>query len=87
MSNRRPNVTALLATILLLVVLLPAGYMGSYYAMLTPKSQWFTFDGSSFPKYEPDYRVHNDWVHLLYWPAHRLDRTIRPEYWGDFEFE
>ena len=75
-----------LAALLLVIVLLLAGYMGAYYGMLEGQMgvvrhgdyRDFGFDYPSVPFY----RGHNEWLEMVFTPANTIDRWIRPEYWG-----
>ncbi len=31
--------------------------------------------------YEPQYRIADDVCRRLFWPAHQVDRRMRPDYW------
>ena len=74
MPNPRTSTTGVLAAVLLVIVLLPAGYLGAYYAMVDRVYlEWETI---------PDYRVEGDAVNVFFEPAHWIDRSIRPGYWG-----
>lgn len=72
MPNRRPT-TAWLTLVLIAVVLLPAAYMGVYYAMV---DRMFLEWGTT-----PIYRVEGDAIGVLFEPAHWVDRHVRPGYW------
>ena len=74
MPHSRPN--AGLLAVVLVVVLLPAAYMGSYYAMFRTTNP---FGG------DPMYRVESPAVSAFFWPAHqvrlswdRLRREVSP---------
>ena len=81
---RRSNATANIAAILLVIALLPAGYMGAYYLMLDNSAD--SFDSVLFAlggEKRPVYRVRNEFVADIFWPAHQIDRSIRPAHWRD----
>ena len=87
MPRSRLN-AGLFAAIVLVIVLLPAGYMGVYYAML--ESQTYVVDPALADPQDfgyddliiPLYYGHNEWLEWIFTPANKLDRLIRPEYWG-----
>jgi hypothetical protein len=92
---RRPTLTLLVAVVLALVLLI-GGYMGAYYAML--KEGWEPrYSGVPHPptksadefaaavfdfEMAPAYRIDGEIVVSMFWPAHQLDRVIRPKRWS-----
>ena len=72
MPRQRPSTTAFFAVILVVFLLLPAAYMGAYFALVihTP-----TFVGPWV-----SYRI--DGVEPFFRPPHWLDRQLRRDYWG-----
>ena len=81
MSRPRPT-TGLLAALLLVIVLLPAGYMGAYYAMLTePPAPSSGYDCTVYADWLPYYRVQNATVYRFFKPAHKVDQRLRPHRW------
>ena len=77
----------LVAVALASLLLLTAAYFGAYYAMLSDEVA-FEMDGddSYFLAGEtwPVYRV--DGVDGFFWPAHQIDRRIRPSRWHVLTF-
>lgn len=61
------------------VFMLPVLYFGSYLALMQPGS--FAL-GGTFTKYA-DYRYGGLYAARFFYPAHLLDRRIRPAYWQD----
>jgi len=76
---RRPSLAPLVAVVLA-AVLLPAAYMGIYYAML--KGGVRSKDSYGVLIIVPDYRVGGKVVSRLLVPAHEIDRFFRPVYWN-----
>ena len=77
MKSRKHPTTAILAAILLAILLLLAGYMGAYYANVRPERMML---GNRVLYASVFYRVGGLAAHKVFWPAHRIDRRIRPEY-------
>jgi hypothetical protein len=59
------------------VVTLLAGYVGLYYATVSPRHAW------ALPTL-PDYGAAQPVAEVLFWPVHRIDRKLRPEAWKGF---
>jgi hypothetical protein len=78
MNRPAPLIAGFAAALALLCV----AYLGSYYAllkgMITPSG-----GGAPVVYSEPVYRSEASFVRAGLEPAHRLDRWIRPGYWGD----
>ena len=77
MTKPRTN-AGWLAVMLLVIVLLPVGYMGAYYSLVDP--QTYLRIGLPSVTYA-EYRIGGDASKVLFWPAHQCDRAIRPNYW------
>ena len=80
--NRSTHLSVLLIAVVLL--LLPAAYMGAYYGMLDDSTA--RFEGVLLElggRRLPEYHVKGEFVPNVFWPAHQIDRLIRPNYWGD----
>ena len=76
MTRPAPIIAGILAALLLLF----GAYMGSYYALLSG------IDYEADPQTAvvwpvPIYRVNGDAVGDFLWPAHQVDRMIRPADW------
>ena len=79
MSNRRTYTAPALTALLLL--LLPALYVGSYVALV--KRSW-PMVGSAAPDgtpYDAKYKITGSLPETIFAPAHWADRLIRPGYW------
>ena len=71
----RKQLPALFAAILLVIVLLPAGYMGAYYVTVQRNLE----GASGFTVTPvPSYRYGGE---TFFWPAFAVDRRIRQDYW------
>jgi hypothetical protein len=82
MHYRTPNSVLIVSGIVALLVLLPAAYMGAYYAMLAPVHCYRM--GCSHQKAESIavYRGKFDSLSaVVFKPANRLDRILRPSRW------
>jgi hypothetical protein len=78
MTQERRSFALLVGTLLLL---LPALYVGSYYALV---EQYLTGPGWHQLHREPRYRyIDCEPVRLLYRPMYQIDRQVRPAYWCD----
>ena len=77
MPRARPHV-GIITAILLVIVLLPAAYMGAYYALL--KERFYTGPRSPWSPV-PVYHIEASWLDSALGPAHDIDREIRPDYW------
>ena len=66
------------AAVMLAVVLLPAAYMGAYFALLRSP---LIVGKPNNSRRVPLYRVSNAWVSSALAPGHQIDRLIRPGYW------
>ena len=76
MSKPRPT-TAFLAAILLVIVLLPAGYMGAYYWMVEPyAAPAATLNEVTYVYVSVDYRFGGEFSRRLFAPAHYLDKHV-----------
>lgn len=85
MSRKQP--TPYFTTTLLLILLLPAGYMGAYYAMLDGiEVREPALDSRGLWKiaFVPMYRVDGQFVESFFSPAQCIDRHIRWERWNGF---
>jgi hypothetical protein len=94
-SMRRPSL-APVAVVLSVLALLFAGYMGAYYG-LVKRTVTMTGGGWSFDVVNgkvinlthaaPDftavatYGFGGEIASRAFWPAHQVDRRIRPDYW------
>ena len=74
MTRPAPIIAGTLAAILLLF----GAYMGAYYVLLVGP-----IDFGHRSNVLPVYRSSMQGTDTVMWPAHRLDRLIRPDYWGD----
>jgi hypothetical protein len=79
MTRPAPIIAGIVAALLLLF----GAYMGAYYVML-----WFRMPVAPdsiirHEVYDPAYRSNHAWVRTALQPANKLDRLIRPGYWGD----
>ena len=74
MTRPAPIIAGTLTALLLLF----GAYMGGYYALLKGVDGWGGYGESA----KPEYRVNAQVVSVPLWPAHQLDRLIRPGYWG-----
>ena len=64
------------------IVLLPAAYMGAYYAVLNHE---LVAMNDNWGAYQPVYRLDFPGVKTFFRPAHEVDRLIRPGEWeGDW---
>jgi hypothetical protein len=75
---RRPNLAPVAAVVAVLVLLL-AGYMGAYYAMLEGRDYKVVtrhYVADSIPLYRDNGAI----VNGLFWPA----RRIRPNHWSSY---
>ena len=65
---------ALAGVVAVSVALLLVGYVGAYYALVTPISSrtiiW------------PAYPAANDEAFVFFWPIHQIDRKLRPRVWN-----
>jgi hypothetical protein len=79
---RRPTLAPLIA-IVPAVVLLFGGYVGAYYAMLERGliNDEVTDDPRPWGELVPLYRIQGAPTEYALWPAHQIDRLIRPNYW------
>lgn len=76
---------------LVVALTLPLLYIGSYLAMLTPREvslPGFLVVGvpkatSELRWREAEYRVANDILKVVFWPANWVDMKLRPEFWGE----
>ena len=66
---------------------LVAIYAGSYLVIVTPKrtvTRMFDTEGLAdvvTPEVYPEYRIGGAVAPCLFWPAHELDRQVRPGTW------
>lgn len=84
MGIRRNTIVPPLA-VLLILLLLPALYMGAYYALLKDQISLASPPAPGVPfdlMLEPVYRIDSPIVDTALEPAHRIDRALRPDYWG-----
>jgi hypothetical protein len=65
---------AIAVAVVLAVAVLFVGYVVGYYALPTP-----IFQGSMG---YPHYRAGGEISSQVFMPIHRLDRRLRPDYWG-----
>ena len=80
MSNTSTKGTGVIAAALLVIVLLPSGYMGAYYAMLDDtRAVQESADG--WAMLVPSYRLQGEAVECFFRPAHEVDQWLRPGYW------
>ncbi len=63
--------------VVIAALMLPAVYMGAYYAMIAPD---VPFIGP-----EPTYRIDSPVVDNALRPAHRVDRWMRPDRWKPYQ--
>ena len=83
MPRPRPN-AGLFAAILLVIVLLPAGYMGAYYAAAERVEVVMESEpGGSTRSVSCLYRFGGMPAYSFFLPAHEIDRKVRPAYWGE----
>ena len=81
MATSRGNIGSLAGLLLgVLLLVLPASYMGAYYGLVQRGLPW----SWRSPAYTAEYRIGGEAAETFFWPAHRIDRRIRPEYWGDY---
>ena len=80
-SNSELGYYRLRAVLLVIVtaVVLAAGYLGAYYG-LVERGLPYSFRAVYFPA---EYRTGGAAAETFFWPAHQLDRRIRPSYWGE----
>ena len=85
MPRTRSHTAGLLAVLLLLIVVLPAAYMGTYYALLVGKRALTIEEWISGAPVEPlpEYRFDDPVVNSGLAPAHQVDRFLRGEYWSE----
>lgn len=74
-----------LLTHLWAVVLLLSAYIGAYYLTATPVLVAITFPaGNIGAENHCVYTFHNWSIpDAIFWPAHQLDRCLRPEIWRE----
>lgn len=78
MSEKR-TINAVL--VLAVALLLPLLYLGSYWALINDGiHSGYTVVGASI-YLEPTYKVGGDAAEFFYWPAHMLDKRLRPNRW------
>ena len=77
----RSNATANVAAILLVIAMLPVGYMGAYYAMLDGTYYVSRLRESVEPGYRFDACTGAQLGRNLLEPAHQIDRWMRPQRW------
>jgi hypothetical protein len=79
---RRHNF-ARVAPALLALLLIPAAYMGSYYALLKAGGNITTWNDVRVHgrRTHPAYRMEGDFVRAVFRPAHEVDRRLRPKRW------
>ena len=68
------------AALLLLAIVLPAAYMGAYYGIVVRQRMMM---GNYMAGAFVSYRYGGSAAETFFWPAHKLDRKLRPEYWGE----
>ena len=82
MSERRQPPTFLVATLVMLL-LIPLAYMGTYYGMLS--GTVYLADDSAVSISDiymgPEYRFENGLLRFALEPAHQVDRLLRPDHW------
>ncbi len=76
-DKRSTGLLPLLVVAVVVIVLMPAAYMGAYYVLLEG-----VFADSVAQEFQPRYRWKNMTVFRLFVPANNLDRNIRPNYWN-----
>ena len=59
--------------VIAVVVLLLVAYVGSYVLLVDKGYPGMVVD--------PVYRVGGRPAEIFYWPAHQIDRSVRPEHW------
>ena len=65
--------------IVIVLLLLPVLYVGSYLALVTPGEFQRLSDGSYYwPRH---YRMGNSWAGYVFFPLENVDRRIRPTVW------
>ena len=81
MPRARSNIGWL--AVVLAILLLLAGYMGSYYGMLC--GHVYLADTSAVSIGDiylgPEYRFEHGFVRSVLSPAHQIDRWLRPDHW------
>jgi hypothetical protein len=86
MTNRAPLITAIV------LLLLPALYVGSYLALVVPKGATYEFvpmdpkllvgvSEVGFTLRKIHYRTGSGLAERLYWPLEQIDRKLRPGAW------
>lgn len=78
MSNRAP------LTVAIALLLLPVLYVGSYFALVSPRPIGVTVPAGK-PFVLRHYHVAPDFAERFYWPLEQLDRKVRPEAWFMFD--
>jgi hypothetical protein len=82
MAKKRRNTRKRLIAVLLSLLLIPAAYVGAYYGMQDGCTADLDPSGRVIPEYRPVYRVGGAMVEYALWPAHQLDRWLRPDHWA-----
>jgi hypothetical protein len=81
MEKQSQSHAALIVAIVLL--LLPVLYLGSYFALVVPRSVLVPITGpigeSGF--LVRHYRYGGDWAERAFWPLEQIDRKVRPRAW------
>jgi hypothetical protein len=80
MEEKRPIIGPVLAALVLLL-LLPSVYLGSYYLSMEPLNSVVIKDEFMRLGKVPDYHWGTPWSDILYSPAHWIDCRLRPQFW------
>ncbi|WP_425617246.1 hypothetical protein NA78x_000919 [Anatilimnocola sp. NA78] len=77
MTTRAPLIIAIV------LLLLPVLYVGTYLAMVKPRSGGDIL----LNMIKSDYRSGGDWESTVFWPLEQIDRRLRPETWRPQSYE
>jgi hypothetical protein len=78
MTSRAPLILAIL------LLLLPALYVGSYLALVVPEGRYLICMSGDPTSYSliGHYRIYPPVARLFYWPLEQIDRNLRPLEWS-----
>lgn len=81
MDDKRSSATPLFAALAILVLVI-ALYAGSYLAMLNGSVTIIAPESPDTLQIAPAYRFGGRWADVIFFPAHEVDRRIRPHRWA-----